>query len=371
MAVEPAPVTSHRAGQTAGHDTLLDALERLRDTGPEFDGFLANHGPMAAEALVRIGGATAVPGWVDRYRGRLDAAPGVVRGIGDEDWHSHLGDQRLFGDWIAYLRRAARECDWRELLLRWWPRLLPGLAASATHGVIRTAHAVRSLRAAGADPDPLLVDELAQGLGFWAARYQTLPGRPLLTGQHDAVTATGRLPRLDPSVPSEGPGVTGRLRALTGLPGLPAALDGWGPATDDPDGALDELIGAAARVLAAREDAPIAFCHAVTAPAALRLVLPELPAGLQRASVAAGWTTVGGIVAAFAAPRDPAEALPAEAEPGAAPIPAPPWLAARAIEHGDEHVIKLTEAAAREHERTGDPTLLVAADRFRGRVAPA
>ena len=100
----------------------------------------------------------------------------MVRGIGDEDWHSHLGDERLFGDWIAYLRRAARECDWRELLLRWWPRLLPGLAASATHGVIRTAHAVRSLRAAGADRDALLVDELAQGLGFWAARYQTLPG---------------------------------------------------------------------------------------------------------------------------------------------------------------------------------------------------
>jgi hypothetical protein len=54
-------------------------------------------------------------------------------------------------------------------------RLLPGLAASATHGVIRTAHAVRSLRAAGPDPDPLLIDELAQGPAFWAARYQTVP----------------------------------------------------------------------------------------------------------------------------------------------------------------------------------------------------
>ena len=31
-------------------DALLDALDRLRNTGPEFDGFLANHGPMAAEA---------------------------------------------------------------------------------------------------------------------------------------------------------------------------------------------------------------------------------------------------------------------------------------------------------------------------------
>ncbi|MDT7578131.1 MAG: hypothetical protein QOH17_4464 [Pseudonocardiales bacterium] len=41
-------------------DTLLDALDRLRDTGLEFDGFLANHGPMAAEALA-----------ADRFRQRL------------------------------------------------------------------------------------------------------------------------------------------------------------------------------------------------------------------------------------------------------------------------------------------------------------
>jgi hypothetical protein len=31
-------------------------------------------------------------------------------------------------------------------------------------------------------------------------------------------------------------------------------------------------------------------------------------------------------------------------------------------------VIKLTEAALREHARTGDDTLLVAADRFRDRI---
>jgi hypothetical protein len=33
-----------------------------------------------------------------------------------------------------------------------------------------------------AEPDALLVDELAQGLGFWAARYFTVPGSPQLAG---------------------------------------------------------------------------------------------------------------------------------------------------------------------------------------------
>ena len=344
-------------------DVLLDALDRLRGTGPEFDGFLANHGPMAAEALVRIGAADAVPGWVDGYRTRLDGAPEVVRGIGD-DWRAHLGDARLFGDWTAHLRREARDADWRTLLLRWWPRLLPGLAASATHGVIRTAHAVRSLRAAGPDPHPLLVDELAQGLAFWAARHQTVPGDPPLAGPLDAVAATAALPRLAAGEPSDGPGIAGRLRVLGRLDGFPAGLDGWGPRSSSPDGALDELIAAAARVLAARDDAPIAFCHAVTAPAAVRLVLPELPAPLQRASVATSWQVVGAIVAAFAVPPSDAERAIVDTDPA----PLLERLDPMAVAHGDEHVIKLTEAAGREYRRTGDTTLLVAADRFRGRI---
>ena len=53
---------------TAPPDVLLDALDRLRGTGPEFGGFLANHGPMAAEALTRIGGSEAIPRWVDATR---------------------------------------------------------------------------------------------------------------------------------------------------------------------------------------------------------------------------------------------------------------------------------------------------------------
>ncbi|MCX6463299.1 MAG: questin oxidase family protein [Pseudonocardiales bacterium] len=349
-------------------DALLDALDRLRGTGPEFDGFLANHGPMAAEALLHLGGADAVPGWVRRYRTRLSAAPGVVRGIDGADWREHLGDVRLAGDWTDLLRREARERAWPDLLARWWPRLLPGMAASAVHGTIRTAHAVRALRAAGADPDPLLVDELAQGLALWAARYQTVPGDPALRGPDRAVAALAGLPRLDPEVPSAGPGISGRLAVLDGLAGLPAALERWG-APDGPDAALDDLVGAAARVLAARDDAPIAFCHAVTGPAALRLVLPALPEALHRPTVAVGWQVVGAIVAAFAAPRHPAEsAAVREPEVDAAGLPG--RLPALAVEHGDEHVVKLTEAALREHARTGDATLLVAADRFRERTGP-
>src|SRR5690349_3919793 len=191
-------------------DALLDALDRLRNTGPEFNSFLANHGPMAAEALVQLGADDEVADWVNRYRTRLTPEPAARDRIDVGDWRSRLGDVRYVGDWTSLFEVEISGSGWRHTLIRWWPRLLPGLSASATHGMIRTAHAVRSLAGPGGDNAPAALDaELARGLGLWAARYQLLPGAPTLTGPEDSVTAMAALPRLDPAVPSAGPGIGG------------------------------------------------------------------------------------------------------------------------------------------------------------------
>ena len=50
---------------------LDEAYLRLHETGPEFDGWLSNHGPMAAEALVRHGHGEVVESWLDDYMRRL------------------------------------------------------------------------------------------------------------------------------------------------------------------------------------------------------------------------------------------------------------------------------------------------------------
>ena len=106
----------------------------------------------------------------------------------------------------------------------------------------------------------------------------------------------------------------------------------------------------------------------MTAPAAVQLVLPHLPAELHAASVATSWqrdrSDRGRVRLAAVCGRGASAADPADAGD-------PADLAWRAVEHGDEHVIKLTEAALRQHRRTGDATLLVAAERFRGRLSPA
>lgn len=351
------PVTDLRT------ERMLGALDRLRGTGAEFGGFLSNHGPMAADAMIRLGGGDRVERWVENYRAQLDPAPEPGNAVTSENWRVDLGRIDRIGDWDGYFRRQLDHEHWQQLLATWWPRLLPGAAAGATHGLIRTAHAVRNL-VESTDPDPLLVDELGAGLAYWAAAHRRLPGNPALRGDLSVVDAVARLPRLDRAVASDGPGLIGRLQTLFRLDGLSQALDGWGPVSLD-ERALDELISCSARVLLARADAPIAYCHAVTAPAAIRMILPALPADQQTTTIAAAWHVAAAIIAAFASPPGPDDLADA-GEPAAHPQE----LADAAVEHGDDHVIKLTEACLRQFQLTGDPTLLVAAERFRHRIEP-
>src|SRR5918998_6641780 len=161
--------------------TLDEALERLRDTGPERAGWLSNHAPMAAEAMVRHGHADAVHRWIDTYS--LEERPRGISPIEPDQWRDPLGDPVRTGDWIVYFERAVREAPWRDVLTVWWPRLLPGIAAGATHGVIRVGHAVRALLSAPLSapfsapfsaPSEPRVMELAHGLAYWAARWQPL-----------------------------------------------------------------------------------------------------------------------------------------------------------------------------------------------------
>ncbi|MBI4470644.1 MAG: hypothetical protein HY650_15120 [Acidobacteria bacterium] len=79
--------------------TIDQALELLKETGPEYQGFLANHGPMAAEALVALERPDAVLPWVQRYRRLLDGPPERVTPISPATWEESLGD--LFGFRLA------------------------------------------------------------------------------------------------------------------------------------------------------------------------------------------------------------------------------------------------------------------------------
>jgi len=77
------------------------------------------------------------------------------------------------GACIALFDRELAEAAWQAVVKEWVPRL--ALRSAVTHGLIRTSHAVRSL---SAGETRQRIHELAEGLGYWAARYWMLPGRP-------------------------------------------------------------------------------------------------------------------------------------------------------------------------------------------------
>ncbi len=130
-------------------EAMEDALALLAPTGPEYAGRLANHGPMAAEALVVLDRPDAVVPWVERYKKRLREHPGGTKPIDPKAWREALGEGDRVGDWIVFFRRQIEERPWKTVLAEWTARLSPGVVAAAFHGAIRTAHAVRSLEAAG------------------------------------------------------------------------------------------------------------------------------------------------------------------------------------------------------------------------------
>lgn len=338
--------------ENGDHELLDESYLRLGRTGPEFDGWLSNHGPMAADALIRLGRADQVEGWVGRYARRLHEAPGPRWTIEESQWREVLGDASRLGDWCAFFHRSLSEEPWRDVLLRWWPRLVDGAIASATHGLIRTGHAVRAL---GESATPARTAELAQALGYWAARHQRLPSHRGPGGTLSPLEALDAVP----GIGVDG-GIRSRMRDLDESPAWPPVVPRLRRVAhpDEVPAALDALVDAAVTQYARLAHGnPVMLVHAATAPRAAALVLPTLPRELWTATHDAAWAASAAIVAAYR-PR----AVDDPARLGALAALAIEDVVDRAVGTGDEHAIKFVEVA-RESHRRGNPAALGAGAR--------
>lgn len=351
-------------------DVLDDMYDRFHRTGPEFGGDeegnngLTNHGPMTAEVLVRRGFADDVPRWVDRYVPRLTEMPTAREDITDHNWAQALGDGSRVGDWATWFGRELGERPWGDVLIEWWPRLLPGIAAGSTHGVIRVGHAVRTLT--GGDASAAAVTELAHGLAFWAARHRVIPGAADPAGALAPGHALAEIPHL----PDQSGVIARRLPRLADVPGWADAQAALRRPVDDDDvvTVLQNLVAAATvRYLSVGHGSPVLLVHTATAPNAVLHTLPSLPRSLWAPSLAAVWTASAALTAAYeptvAAPRSELPPAPATDDPVAEVV-------GRAAEHGDEHAIKFTDTAVEVFERTGNPDSLAAAVHITGLIDP-
>lgn len=312
-------------------EAINDALARMSDLGFTYGPDFAEHGPMAAEAISMLGHNEAVASWVEAYKvGHQRHLPPPRRQAIDcadeHQWRSALGDPARLSDWQDCFRKELEVKSGHDMVREWAPRLIDGHAGALTHGLIRTSHALRGLPVEG-EPTALQLDELARGLAYWAGTYH---------------------------VPTDSADWT-----LLDTPPDASA--------DDPDAALSRHTAFLARVLLAHIDRPttpvILLVHTITSAAAMRSLLPLLPHAFGHRAYGSA-RRVSTDILARAIPTRP---IPAGTEP--------PWserqwddLAKRAVAHGDEHVIKLTDACLHEDFIRPDPVYRALADAIQGRL---
>ncbi|HUB94898.1 MAG TPA: questin oxidase family protein [Stellaceae bacterium] len=307
-------------------NAINGALERLSGVGFTMEPGFAEHGTMVAETISTLGFHDEVLPWVEgaeKNRRHIPAPPASapIEGGDEGAWRDALGATKRVTDWLGFFRRALAERPWQEVLGSWLPILIPGYAGGLTHGLIRTAHAVRAFPE-GAAPSALERDELARGLAYWAATFVQTTGAPDLRGDL-------------------------------------AAIDGLAEESDI-DTAISRHGACFARILVAHAELKIVpmiqLIHCITAPVSMRDLLPYTQAEERGAVYAHLWRVSASIAARVVRP------LAAPPPETAASASTPQDLARRAVENGDDHAIKLTETLLREDRLRPDPIYRVAAE---------
>jgi AcrR family transcriptional regulator len=269
--------------------------------------------------------------------------------LGDEDVDLRERAERVLASVEDHLTALLRQAGERgELVPEARPRRLArllqaqimGLRAFARRRV--PARALTELDTAGRR------SELAGALAYWAVSYMELPGDPTHEhGERTARAALATVPRVPTADrPREG-SISDRLGALQ-------ALDGFGDAVarldaDRPNAVVGlDLAAAFAAMFLEQARGPleaIVHAHALTGVAAAMRLAPLVNARAARRLLAHAWQNGCGLFAAYGA--EPLEVPPLDGGSG------PDDLAAAAVRHGDEHVIKLTEVCLEFHDLTG------------------
>lgn len=337
------------ARPTHGETELERLLVEGRAFSAEFPFFLANHLPMVLVAMQRLGGSDArlAEYFVDyREMNKLCAPPPSVAPIVRETWTEALGAREREIDYRAFFAGQVTRLGARNAIATYLPALLPGVAASATHGLMRLAYG--ALR----DDDA----EIATALGYWAATYLEL-GR-----------ATGARPTTDDPVE-----VLVRMRPVQAFRDVTPERDllwhfmravaqkpEFAPIVDElaiGQGTFQRVREASVALYAGTMD----FCalHALTGCHWLRMLTPVTP--VPDLALRYFWQVIAALYPKIGFPDLPTdEALAAWRN-----APCPDWeeIAAAAVKSNDEHDLSLVFSAREEGRFYGDRLYQVVAAR--------
>lgn len=336
--------------------TFALVLAEARDLSVEFGTDLANHLPMVLWAQHRLGGDAAdAARFAAAYlaaTGCRPPAPSPAPIEPPSAWDERLGDRRFETAYRTFFAAELERLGQTALLVRYLPALVPGIAASALHALMRLAYAL----------DAESPEEVATALAYAATTYLPLgqgTGVAPRTADPGGVLALMAREPAFRDIACESPLLWHFMRRMAEEPAF-APVHDWlevGPDT------LARMARDSLRLYAATMD--FSALHAVTGTHWLRLVLPHLdrPAPLIRAfwqAIAALYPKLG-----FPAPLDEAAAA------RMAELPCPDWgtIARAAVASSDEHDLSLVYSARVEQAEHGDRLYQVVAARRLGLIA--
>jgi hypothetical protein len=131
--------------QLSEDPTLTRLLGGLRATSVEFPDALANHLPMVLVALHRMG---ASPARLEEYAGQYSVVHGLVpvppsvERIVAAEWTQHFGDRAYEADYRTFFHNEVARLGAQGAIAAYLPTLLPGIAGSALHPLMRLAYGV-------------------------------------------------------------------------------------------------------------------------------------------------------------------------------------------------------------------------------------
>ncbi len=340
-------------------DTILEFLEPW---GPDLKNGLSNHAPMASEALYTLGKSESIFPWLEKYGKEFQKKKSPKGEIEIQTWKESLGKSELFPEWEKFFREQISSSSWQQILSSWVPNLAPGICADATHGVIRTGHAARSL---GRKETHLRIGELASGLAVWASTYLELPSSYDSDSDLSPKDAIGKVP----FVPKEKKKFSGTIvSSLEGLHDFPEfrPVIGFVKSPVQTENRISELTEIFSKVFLKNTDdllTAIVFVHSVTSVSAFRNLLPYIKKTDQEKILQYSWQTSAALYSIFGK-RNDFEIL----EFGS--IESREEMIESAIQHGDEHVIKFTEVCLKEYDLNPSPVYLAAAKYSRKFLEP-
>jgi hypothetical protein len=310
-------------------------LEANRHYDAQFHHGLSNHLSMAIVALHELGAPDArLSEFFERYRSRLEPVPERRQPVVRAGWAEALGTQSRYADYLVFFQAEVARAGADGAVRAYLPALMPGVAGSSFHPLIRLGYAAHARDAA----------DVAVSLAYFADQFLHLGGEPAAAASFSAggplellrsIAATPALAHR----PQGDRAIFEQLRAVAAMPefAAPAAS-----ALAARDVTVQSLADAAAALYAAAPD--FTSLHVVTSAHALRVLSPLLddPAAASRWLLQA----FGAVYVAMGTPAVNPDEDRARTE-AAAP---PSWeaIAAAAAASHDEHVIKMVYTCREE-----------------------